>query len=127
VDERTRFFLCVLAGAGGFGGLLALFGGMVGVVSSREGRAGGTVIGLGAARAFARLTDRELPPLVQAALVGAVDGLVFGAALGAVVGTFAGWQYPAEWRVLRPALVTMAALVAAAVGFGLLAGWWTRG
>src|SRR5690349_17198343 len=122
MDERTRFFLCVLAGAGGFGGLLALFGGLVGVVAAREGRAGGTVIGLGVARAFTRLADREPPLWLRSMLVGAADGLVFGVVLGAAVGTFAGWQYPAEWRVLRPALVTMAALVAAAVGFGLVAG-----
>ncbi|MFO0845908.1 MAG: hypothetical protein U0797_26585 [Gemmataceae bacterium] len=78
------------------------------------------------ARAFTRLADRE-PPLWLRAMLVAAEQAGVRRRPEAAVGTFAGWQYPAEWRVLRPAAVTMAALVAAAVGFGLLAGWATSG
>ena len=64
MDERTRLFLWVLASVGSFAVLFAMFGAFVGFVSAREGRAGGTGIGLGVARAFARLTERGLKTLI---------------------------------------------------------------
>jgi hypothetical protein len=122
VDERTRLFLCVLGAAAFFALLLGLFGALTGAVNWSSGRAGGTALGLGARRAFARLAERPLSPAGEGALVGGVDGAAFGAVVGLVVGLIAGWSFPAEWLVLRPVLLTATVLVVAAVLFGLLAG-----
>ncbi len=122
MDERTRFFVCVIACVGGFALLLAIYGAFVGLMTHRDGRTGGTTLGLGAARAFARLAEGGLSDRTRAVLVGAIDGLIFGAVVGLVVGTLAGWQYPGEWRFLRPIVLVVVFLVCVASVLGVFAG-----
>lgn len=121
MDERTRFFLWLLLSMASFGSLLALFGGVVGAVSSREGRSGGSALGLSFARAFAQLSERPLSEFTRAVLAGVADGFLFGVGVGLILGGIAGCYVPEEWRFLRPALLTTAALVALTIVLGLFA------
>jgi len=121
MDDRLRYFFWILTGVGSFGLLLGLFGCLAAVVGHRQGRAGGTIAGLGVARAFARHRDRQLPPLLEAGLVGAIDGLLFGVFIGLIVGLLAAQRFPAEWQFLRPVWLAAAMLAGAAAGFGMLA------
>ncbi|MFM7151660.1 MAG: hypothetical protein ACKO23_17680 [Gemmataceae bacterium] len=121
MDDRLRYFFWILTGVGSFGLLLSLFGALAGVVGHRQGRAGGTIAGLGVARAFARHRDRKMAPHLEAGLVGAIDGLVFGVFIGLIVGLLAAQRFPAEWEFLRPVWLAAAMLAGAAAGFGMLA------
>lgn len=122
MDERTRLFLWVLTSVGGFGLLFGLFGAFVGYVTLREGRTGGTTLGLSVARAFERIGQRDLSPLVQALVVGFVDGLSFGAFVGVLLGFFAGWHVPGEGKIIGLALLAALLLVVFTIGIGLFAG-----
>jgi hypothetical protein len=121
VDERTRLFLWVLLASTFFAFLGGLFGAVTGVVTWRDGRAAGTVLGLRVARAFARLAERDLGATTRGALVGGTDGAAFGAVVGALLGFIATRGGQGEWESLRPILIGSLALVSGALLFGIAA------
>jgi hypothetical protein len=120
MDDRLRIFLWILGGGGTFGLLGSVFGGLAGFLAWRSGRAAGTTLGLGVARAFARAARREHSPGQQGAIVGAVDGLLFLGVLGGLFGLWGAFRGDPPWQILAPAAV-FAVLMAAAVFFGVLA------
>jgi hypothetical protein len=121
MHEQTRLFLCVLGSVGFFAALCGAFGAVSGSLAWRDGRPAGTAVGLGVARAFARLSREGLAPAARGAIVGGADGVVFGAVLGTLVGLGCGWKGRGEWQALRPILSAALLLAVAAVLFGLAA------
>jgi hypothetical protein len=121
MDERVRAFGWVLASGGFFGLLGGAFGALVGHLTWRSGRAAGGAAGLGAAAALARAAGRELPPGRRAALVGAVDGLLFLGALGIAFALLAAAHGRAGWAVFRAPAWAALLLAGGAALFGLLA------
>jgi hypothetical protein len=120
MDDRARLFFLVLAGGLGFGVLGAAFGAVTGAVSWKNGRAAGTALGLGVARAFARLSEDEFSPAWKGALVGGTDGLAFLGVVGTAIGYLAGRE-GVGWRVLPTAFLAAVLLAAGAIALGLLA------
>jgi hypothetical protein len=121
MDAKLQTFLCLAGGGGFFAVLGGLFGAVAGALYWRSGRAAGTTFGLSVARAFDRVSDKELSPGVRGAITGAADGILFLGTLGLVAGGFVaygGWVDP-SW--LGRAAGLALALVAAAMLFGLLA------
>lgn len=121
MDERLRFALWILGGAGFFGLLGALFGGVVGAVTWRDGRAAGGFLGMAVADAFDRVREHPLSPTARGTLVGVVDGAFFLAVLGAAAGAVAGRQIDLAPQVVVAVCSGAVLLVLAAIVFGLLA------
>ena len=116
MDYPTRLFLWSLLAAAFFGLLGTLFGSLTSLINHFDGRAAGSFLGHLVARAF-----EPLPASRRAALVGAVDGLVFGALLGTAL-TFAILpREEAAWPRLRPVFATGLVLVAVALLLGSVA------
>jgi hypothetical protein len=120
MDERVRLFAWI-AGSGGFFGLLgAGFGALAGLLQWRAGRAVGTAMGLGVARAFERAAGQAFSPTSQGALVGAVDGFSFLAVVGVLLGAIAGYGQFKGSAALSIAIAVLL-LIAGALFFGGLA------
>jgi hypothetical protein len=99
MDDRIRLFLYALSGAGGFGLVGALFGGLAGAVFRASGRAAGGFLGATAVAALERVSGRELPRSARGALTGATDGAFFLAVVGSLVGLYAAYHDGALSRV----------------------------
>lgn len=122
MDERTRLFLWVLAGEGVFAALGGLFGALTGLVHACQGRVGGTPLGQGVARAYARGAEDGLSLPARGTLIGGIDGMAFGAVVGTLVGLAAAWQGPDAWPLFRLVLLTSLFLVLTALALGGFAG-----
>jgi hypothetical protein len=121
MSEQQTLFLWMLT-SGSFGAALgAAFGAGVGAITWLNGRAAGTFIGLGLARAYERVAECKLTPGKKGALIGGTDGAVFVGAMGALVGAMVAWSIPTAGEVLGPAAVAVTVLVGAGALFGLMA------
>jgi hypothetical protein len=126
MDEKTHWFLWLLACGGSFGLLGGLFGIVTGIVTWRDGRSAGTPLGLSVAQAFSRAAGHPLSPTRMGTLVGGTDGMVFGSGVGLLGGAFLPIDPSESWRFLFWAVLVGGALGASAVGMGLLAQFMVR-
>ena len=115
-----RVFAWILGSGCGGAVLGIVFGAVAGVLYRRSGRASGTRLALRLAEAFGRFAGRELSPVTNGGLVGAVDGCLFLAVVGIILGAAAAYG-GATAEILRPALFLALLLVGGAMFFGLLA------
>ncbi len=120
MDDRLATFARVLAFTGFFGLVGAAFGGLVGHLAWKRGRPAGSAVGLGVARAFARVARSEASAGRTGTLVGAVDGLLFLGFSGAVLGLLAARGH-VGWVALGHAAFGFLILTGGAVFFGGMA------
>jgi hypothetical protein len=120
MDEQTRIFLWTVIAAGGFAMIGAAFGALTGAMTWRDGRAGGTALGLAVARAYERIAQEDLPVAWKGGLIGGTDGFIFFGLIGGLVGCWAGVR-GVGWEVLGTLLLYGGALAFGAVFLGVLA------
>lgn len=124
--ERWLLFVSALEGALLFALLGALFGAVVGATYRIAGRSAGGWLGLGAADALARARGRQLNPVAEAALVGALDGGAFLGVIGTGLGLLAGWmgsdQAMLRTLVLGGSLLALGATFFGGLAYGLVKG-----
>ncbi len=124
VDERLRLFLWLL-GSGGLLGVVGLFfGALTGILTHRDGRFGGGIIGQKVLQAILRVSDRPLSPAARAAIVGAAEGMCFlglvGLVLGAVLGQVATIGIDVIlWLALGAVLLPVSAVLFGMLAYGL--------
>jgi hypothetical protein len=121
MDEPLILFAWTLGGTVAFGVLGALFGGLSGWISWRNGSASGSVVGRRVADALARLFETEMSDPQRGALIGAADGGFFLGLLGTLVGVIAARSGHAPQSWLVPLFLITLALVTGALMFGVLA------
>jgi hypothetical protein len=121
MDEKLYAFLCLAGGGGFFAVLGGVFGAVAGAMYWRRGRASGTAFGLGVARTFDRVSERELSPVVRGAVSGAADGVLFLGTLGILAGAFVAYGGWVETRWLGTIAWLSLFVVGAALFFGSLA------
>jgi hypothetical protein len=121
MDEHLRISLWVVSG-GGLGAVLGgTFGALTGALYAQNGGSAGTRFGRGVAATFARAAEEEPSPVRQAAITGAADGVLFLGIVGTLSGAAVAIIGNAHLRWLGMAALACAALVGAAVFFGVLA------
>jgi hypothetical protein len=121
MDDRIGLFLYLLAGAGIFGVVGALFGALARALALHHGQAAGGPLGQLVADAVRKVRDGELSPGAGAAISGAVEGACFLAVVGCLVGAVAGYQEEDRLRVLVYSSLGIIGLAAAATVFGVVA------
>lgn len=121
MDDRLRLFLWLLGGAGFFGLLGALFGGLAGAVARKHGQTTGGLLGRTVADSLARVSDRKMSEVARAALVGATDGAFFLSLVGGISGAVVGYRGDVEPAVIAAVCCGVVLLAVAAVCLGLLA------
>src|SRR5437763_1942484 len=90
MEGRIPLTLSVLAGAGSFGLVGALFGGVAGLYFHAHGKAAGGFFGPALLRAVERVLREEVPGRPRAVLSGATEGGAFLALVGVAAGAWAG-------------------------------------
>lgn len=121
MEERLRICLWMVGG-GVLGGLLgSAFGGFTGAFNALDGRAAGTRLARRVANTFLDAAERPSSHVRRAALVGALDGLIFLGVVGLVCGILVGMSDRAAHELLVPVVLGSTLLVVAAAGFGTLA------
>jgi hypothetical protein len=121
MDDRIRLFVYLLAGAGIFAVVGALFGALARALALHHGQAAGGPLGQLVADAVRKVRDGELSPGAGAAISGAVEGAAFLAVVGCLVGAAAGYQETGRLRLLVYSSLGVVGLAAMATVFGVVA------
>jgi hypothetical protein len=122
VDAQFQLFLWMLGGGGLLGVIGLLFGALTGLLTHRDGRFAGGIIGQKVLQAIVRVSERPPSPAARAAIVGAAEGLCFLGLVGLVLGGLVGHYATAGvilWIALGAVLLPLSAALFGILAYGL--------